>query len=638
MYLIDVHDFSLHMFIGENIPPYAILSHTWGEEEVSFQDMTNVPAARKKKGFAKIAGCCAQTIREGLDWAWVDTCCIDKSSSAELSEAINSMFQWYKQSVVCFAFLEDLQDLPDLQYLPDLPVLRKLRNLDITIVPGSRAPPINDSKHDFRHSRWFTRGWTLQELLAPYCVLFFNRDWSYLGTRNEWKGSLSVVTSIPENVLDGTRSMKSYGVYDRLHWASRRETTRVEDKAYCLLGLFDVNMPLLYGEGNKAFSRLQAEIIQKTQDHSIFLHGRFQNLPCLHHFNIPEHYGLSSLLAPDLVAFACPRRIQQMDSFLSTDNGPFGQISNVTAHSIQITLFTRPLDLEGGNPLDDDALSAIKSVEKENVEPDRRFENFWLAAFPCRMVSLCPILPSHYIHAKRDRLLKGGLYAVLLLKATGRYFQRLNIFYASITTISRSWKLKTCIFDNSPEDRLGHVCRCGLNIQGYADRLFRVAREYTRTPTSNFSQFNFLLSRRQLQDNREGSNTDIFTLQCTELGGKKYLKIGWCAVPVERLHRIEWWRNLCDDDSMNRLYWAVIEHNGPFEETWALQETGFLAVVRVQLEDQYGHERRAVCFRIKQARDETLAVHRPARKVLTCKEINFTDIGTVDPPSIMGSV
>ncbi|KAM0265092.1 hypothetical protein ACHAPA_007952 [Fusarium lateritium] len=185
------------------------------------------------------------------DYIWVDTCCIDKSSSAELSEAINSMFRWYAESTVCIAFLED-----------------------VTLSESKEA-----TKNAFVNSRWFTRGWTLQELIAPGKVIFYDRDWNRLGTRAELKDDIKPITGISDELLNTThhmmeikqRQLVQYSVAEKMYWAARRETTRPEDIAYCLLGIFDINMPLLYGEGQtKAFKRLQEEIIKSTDDESIF--------------------------------------------------------------------------------------------------------------------------------------------------------------------------------------------------------------------------------------------------------------------------------------------------------------------------------------------------------------------------------
>jgi hypothetical protein len=246
MRLISVKDYSLSEFIGRNVPPYAILSHTWGDDEVSFKDIQDLNAASRKEGFKKIGLCCKQAKEDGFEWVWVDTCCIDKTSSAELSEAINSMFQWYSLAMVCYTYLSDVSisyyDKPD--------------DFDLGTL---------------RNSRWFTRGWTLQELIAPLTVQFFCSNWSYIGSKQQLAPLLSEITSIPVEILDHSKSPLRQTVYERMHWASRRQTTREEDMAYCLFGLFDVNLPLLYGEGKKAFHRLQEEIIKQSDDHTIFL-------------------------------------------------------------------------------------------------------------------------------------------------------------------------------------------------------------------------------------------------------------------------------------------------------------------------------------------------------------------------------
>ncbi|OCL13228.1 HET-domain-containing protein, partial [Glonium stellatum] len=242
MRLINARTLKLEEVWDENVKKYAILSHRWEDGEVTFQDMENIAVASKMKGFEKIQKSCEHAIIDGLDYAWVDTCCINKESSAELTEAINSMYRWYKASAVCYAFLSDVY-----------------------------AEPLKDDivKQQIRSSRWFTRGWTLQELVAPQHVVFYNQQWEVLGTKQTLSNLVTLTTGIDEAILNG-ESLFRRSIAQRMSWASQRVTTRIEDIAYCLLGIFDVNMPMLYGEGEKAFLRLQEHIIQQSDDHTIF--------------------------------------------------------------------------------------------------------------------------------------------------------------------------------------------------------------------------------------------------------------------------------------------------------------------------------------------------------------------------------
>ncbi|KUJ18739.1 HET-domain-containing protein [Mollisia scopiformis] len=213
MRLIETSTFELSEFIGSHIPFYAILSH-------------------------RLRGCCAQAAKDGFQWVWIDSCCIDKSSSAELSEAINSMFKWYEGAQVCYAYLYDVT---------------------------SSIDNLSNVYAEFRRSEWFTRGWTLQELLAPQCVEFYNRDWVEIGTKSSLAEMIKKITGI-----NRLFNYELACVAQKMSWMARRETTREEDIAYCLMGLFGVNMPTLYGEGSKAFLRLQQEILSKSEDESIF--------------------------------------------------------------------------------------------------------------------------------------------------------------------------------------------------------------------------------------------------------------------------------------------------------------------------------------------------------------------------------
>ncbi|KIM99845.1 hypothetical protein OIDMADRAFT_55743 [Oidiodendron maius Zn] len=229
-------DFSLMEFIDDN-PPYTILSHTWGPEEVTFGDITDNRNRTRKTGFDKIRFCGEQARRDGLQYLWVDTCCINKSSSAELTEAINSTFRWYRDAVKCYVFLSD--------------VPRPTIDIEDRSLPWESA---------FQTSRWFPRGWTLQELIAPTSVEFFTKDRELLGDKISLERYICEITRIPDKALRGS-PLPEFSVAEQMLWAETRQTTRQEDQAYSLLGIFDVYMPLIYGEGKEhAFKRLREVI------------------------------------------------------------------------------------------------------------------------------------------------------------------------------------------------------------------------------------------------------------------------------------------------------------------------------------------------------------------------------------------
>ena len=226
-------------FVDPEIPAYAILSHTWEQEEVTFQDLGD-PESLRDRGYAKINQTCAIAAQDGFRFAWVDTCCIDKTSSAELSEAINSMFYWYERAEICYVYLSDL-------------------------------PPGADLESALGACRWFTRGWTLQELIGPRNMVFYDSEWNARGTKMDLSDLLSTITGIPASLLRHTKSLSEFNIARKMSWASQRRTTRIEDMAYCLLGIFDVNMSPRYGERTKAFTRLQQTILQQpTAELSIF--------------------------------------------------------------------------------------------------------------------------------------------------------------------------------------------------------------------------------------------------------------------------------------------------------------------------------------------------------------------------------
>lgn len=237
MRLLDVVTKKLLSFGGRELPEYAILSHTWHEEEVLFEDLQDISQATTKAGFTKVLFCCNQARTDGLKYVWIDTCCIDKASSAELSEAINSMYRWYQNAKICYVYLRDV--------------------------------PRNSTNLRISSSRWFTRAWTLQELLAPTNTVFYSDEWVTIGTRTDLKSIISKVTGIEEEYLTH-RELQKASIAKRMSWAANREATRSEDIAYSLLGIFNIYMPLLYSEGQrKAFVRLQEEIMKTSSDHTI---------------------------------------------------------------------------------------------------------------------------------------------------------------------------------------------------------------------------------------------------------------------------------------------------------------------------------------------------------------------------------
>ena len=240
---------------------YAILSHVWSREpggELTYeavkriQDQVHTERAQNpdlpenevlSRLSPKIRGACQRAQADGIDLIWIDAVCIDVSSSAEISEAVNSAYSWYEAAKVCYAFLHDVDSDED---------------------PSTAGSA-------FRSSVWFTRGWTLQELIAPRIVIFFASDWKSIGGKHGLASVIQKRTGIDESALIHTRPLSSFTVAQRMFWASKRVTTRVEDEAYCLMGMFNINMPTIYGEGTKAFLRLQEKILKTVPDQTIFV-------------------------------------------------------------------------------------------------------------------------------------------------------------------------------------------------------------------------------------------------------------------------------------------------------------------------------------------------------------------------------
>ncbi|KAI1792666.1 HET-domain-containing protein [Ganoderma leucocontextum] len=293
MWLLSTDRAELRWFTDASAVPggYAILSHTWGTQEQTFQEIRAIGERCKAPGknprdfvSHKIRKCCLLAEEYGYGWVWVDSCCIDKTSSTELSEAINSMFKWYWQAEVCFAFLAD--------------------------VPSEGG--LHGKKSAFRESRWHKRGWTLQELIAPAVVIFLSKDWVRLGTKAELAKLLEEITHVPLPILTRKEYYHQTSVANRMRWAANRQTTRAEDQAYCLMGLFDVSMTVIYGEGTRAFQRLQHKIMKHGfSDMSLFAWGgwlrsdvfRDQGLELALDRDIDPYDDSSYLLAPSPASF-----------------------------------------------------------------------------------------------------------------------------------------------------------------------------------------------------------------------------------------------------------------------------------------------------------------------------------------------
>lgn len=275
--LKDSGELNLTENITDNKNPYAILSHTWGDDdqEVNYRDLRE-GSGRTKVGYRKIQFCGKQAALDGLRYFWVDTCCIDKSNSAELQETINSMFRWYRKSTKCYVFMSDI-------WIND----------DDQIHSFSKS-----WEQAFRESRWFTRGWTLQELIAPLSVEFYCSNGKLLGDKKTLEEPLSEITGIAIRALQGA-PLSEFTVKERMSWAENRLTKREEDKAYSLLGIFDVYIPLIYGEGMRnAFRRLQEEVRKGSRTVPLLRGSDFVDSEPLFHSESSVHDGKYQPLFP----------------------------------------------------------------------------------------------------------------------------------------------------------------------------------------------------------------------------------------------------------------------------------------------------------------------------------------------------
>ncbi|TFK83097.1 HET-domain-containing protein [Polyporus arcularius HHB13444] len=320
MWLLRTDRAELHYF-SRPPPKFAILSHVWWDHELSFQDLQALHSVSasgddnpRSRASPKIRDCCIYAESEGYEWLWVDTCCIDKTSSAELSEAVNSMYSWYAFASVCYAYLQDVHAEKD----------------------GS----VCDAS--IRRSRWFTRGWTLQELIAPKDVHFLSAEWRWLGTKRMFASFLDLLTGIDSDVLTFAKPVTAIPVAKRMSWAARRETTRVEDEAYALMGIFGVNMPTIYGEGRRAFRRLQEEIIRSSADHTLFAWG--PSLPFPGHFQWAPSGGCCESHGQDRPYF------QNLLACSPLDFAGFSGISVIQGEALEDTLQKRMVSASEKGP------------------------------------------------------------------------------------------------------------------------------------------------------------------------------------------------------------------------------------------------------------------------------------------------
>ncbi|KAF2228514.1 HET-domain-containing protein [Viridothelium virens] len=258
----------------DNVPRYAILSHTWGpeEEEVTFEDLI-MSKGRNKAGYKKVSFCAKQAEKDGLQYVWIDACCIDRANLTELAEAIASMFRWYHNATKCYV------------YLSDVPI-------------GDYNSRCYQETWDraFRHSRWFRRGWTLQELIAPQSVQFFSSESTLLGDKELLERQIHEITQIPLQALRGA-PLSHFSAEERMNWTIGRKTTRKEDRAYCLQGIFGVFIPLIYGEGENAFSRLRGEINRSLEDGNAEPNSKRRRIES----NIPDDYTSSQSAKNELL-------------------------------------------------------------------------------------------------------------------------------------------------------------------------------------------------------------------------------------------------------------------------------------------------------------------------------------------------
>ncbi|TBU58344.1 heterokaryon incompatibility protein-domain-containing protein [Dichomitus squalens] len=353
MRLLDTCTGLFHWTDGPSETSYAILSHVWctlPTSDQSYEDIVRIQASQDG-GMAiwadvrvneKIRNACAVAWVDGHRYLWIDSCCIDKTSSAELSEAINSMYEWYAQADICYAYLEDVDDDDDL----------------------------SDPLSSFRYSKWHSRGWTLQELIAPKSLLFLSRQWHPLGTKHSLAVIIEQVTGVDREILIHTKQLDQVSIAKRMSWASKRTTTRIEDEAYSLMGIFGVHMTTIYGERQNAFRRLQEEILRRNPDQSIFAWGGTLSRTFAEHLDYFRPEDMSSLLAPSPKHFVFSGNISSIrhSDFLGALCLPFDHPYPLTTHT--------PYGIRMNSPL----IPSAAIIRLDEAPPQAS----WLLVLQCR--------------------------------------------------------------------------------------------------------------------------------------------------------------------------------------------------------------------------------------------------------------
>ncbi|KAI0762160.1 heterokaryon incompatibility protein-domain-containing protein, partial [Trametes elegans] len=323
MRLLHTRTGRFHTFDDPRHVRYAILSHVWARpSDAHYPELNLAPGAPVSvvaQFTEKIRRFCEIALEHHYEYAWADGCCIDQSSSSELSEAINSMYDWYRYAGVCYAYLHDVSSAAT------------------TTTAGLEA-----TGSAFRESRWHRRGWTLQELLAPSVVVFLSKEWNVIGSKHTLADLIQAVTGIDRDVLTFQRPLESFSVACRMSWAASRKTSKEEDEAYSLMGIFGVNMPTTYGEGRYAFIRLQEEILKHISDQTIFAWG-----PALPEHNFAFHHPNTYRASSDLLATFSITTSSPHQYLLASSPKDFRYSSNLV--SIKWDEFMRLL----GAPLED---------------------------------------------------------------------------------------------------------------------------------------------------------------------------------------------------------------------------------------------------------------------------------------------
>lgn len=241
--MLLLHTASLELCeFGSDAPPYGTFSARWEDDTLGHEDLPSPQTAHQRPAFQALQRACSECQNHGLQWLWNDAVCINRRSIDALSKTLNSLAEIYRKSRLCIVYLHDLFDTEASHF---------------------------DVERGLSSCSWIKHVWMLPQLIFSTVLQFYDAQWMHIGSKRQLSAELSRITAIEEGVLDGSESLEDYPNCVKMSWAAGLSAEAIEDVAYSLLAVFNVNMTIRYGEGMESFLRLQEEILKNTDDYSL---------------------------------------------------------------------------------------------------------------------------------------------------------------------------------------------------------------------------------------------------------------------------------------------------------------------------------------------------------------------------------